>query len=192
MNLMPGNFAEKPAMTSGTTNSSGTELEGSSRRPSNFPIMSFIVNIAGYFGGLLVSFLIAGFLLKIDKSEPDDEVLAEETTAADLSVNNTLNEMGDITSNTVKRILVACDAGMGSSAMGASLLKSKIKKAMLDISVTNASLNNIPDDVDLIITHKDLLERAKSIVKNPNTQFIGISNFLEAKEYDKIIETLKK
>ena len=63
---------------------------------------------------------------------------------------------------------------------------------MLDISVTNASLNNIPDDVDLIITHKDLLERAKSIVKNPNTQFIGISNFLEAKEYDKIIETLKK
>lgn len=156
------------------------------------PKGSFIVNIAGYFGGLLVSFLIAGFLLKIDKSEPDDEVLAEETTAADLSVNNTLNEMGDITSNTVKRILVACDAGMGSSAMGASLLKSKIKKAMLDISVTNASLNNIPDDVDLIITHKDLLERAKSIVKNPNTQFIGISNFLEAKEYDKIIETLKK
>ena len=93
------------------------------------PKGSFIVNIAGYFGGLLVSFLIAGFLLKIDKSEPDDEVLAEETTAADLSVNNTLNEMGDITSNTVKRILVACDAGMGSSAMGASLLKSKIKKS---------------------------------------------------------------
>ena len=156
------------------------------------PKGSFIVNIAGYFGGMLVSFLIAGFLLKIDKSEPDDEILIKETTVSDMNVNNTLNEMGDISSGTVKKILVACDAGMGSSAMGASLLKSKIKKAMLDISVTNASLNNIPNDADLIITHKDLLERAKSIVKNPNTQFIGISNFLEAKEYDKIIDILKK
>ena len=39
----------------------------------------------------------------------------------------------------VKKIIFACDAGMGSSAMGASILRNKVKKAGLDFEVTNVS-----------------------------------------------------
>src|SRR5699024_11350687 len=65
----------------------------------------------------------------------------------------------------VEKVIFACDAGMGSSAMRASLLKKKFKEAGLDIFVTNKAINDIPDDADIVITHKDLTDRAKA--KNP-------------------------
>ena len=71
----------------------------------------------------------------------------------------------------MNKIIFACDAGMGSSAMGASILKNKVKKAGLDIDVTNTSISNIPDDADIVITHKDLTDRAKAKVTNSYSYF---------------------
>ncbi|MCB5647884.1 PTS mannitol transporter subunit IIBC, partial [Bifidobacterium breve] len=64
---------------------------------------------------------------------------------------------GDVTNDLshVRKIIVACDAGMGSSAMGAGVLRKKIQDAGLSqISVTNSAINNLPPDVDLVITHR--------------------------------------
>ena len=60
----------------------------------------------------------------------------------------------------IKHIVFACDAGMGSSAMGASVLKKKIQKAGLDIEVTHASVSSIPPEAQIVVTHQDLKERA--------------------------------
>nr|WP_307725188.1 hypothetical protein [Marinococcus halophilus] len=89
----------------------------------------------------------------------------------------------------VNKIIFACDAGMGSSAMGASVMKDKVKKAGLDISVSNTSISNIPDDADLIITHKDLTERARQ--KRPDAEHVSVENFLGSDKYDEVVEDLK-
>ncbi|MCM2675455.1 PTS mannitol-specific transporter subunit IIBC [Alkalicoccobacillus plakortidis] len=89
----------------------------------------------------------------------------------------------------IQKIIFACDAGMGSSAMGASILKNKVKKAELDVSVSNTSISNIPADADVVVTHKDLTDRAKQ--KQPNAEHISVENFMNSPKYDELIDRLK-
>ncbi len=168
------------------------------------PKGSFIANILGYGIGCLVSMAIAGALLKMD-ARRDAELEAQELAAAATAENvvevseNTPAAAAVDAQNTVvpgvkiKKIIVACDAGMGSSAMGASVLRNRLKKAQIEgVEVKNASISNLPDDVDLIITHFDLMKRAKSNVSRPNVSFMGIRNFVEATQYDEIIHQVKE
>ena len=78
---------------------------------------------------------------------------------------------------------------MGSSAMGASLLRNKFKKANIDISITNKAINEIPEDADIVITHKDLTDRARA--KNPSAEHVSVENFLNSQKYDELVERLK-
>jgi PTS system mannitol-specific IIC component len=93
-------------------------------------------------------------------------------------------------SKNVEKVIFACDAGMGSSAMGASVLKNKFKKAGLEIQVTNSAINNLPGDADIIITHKDLTDRAKA--KVPHAEHLSVDNFLNSPKYDELVQRLKK
>src|SRR4029453_3821652 len=87
-------------------------------------------------------------------------------------------------------IVFACDAGMGSSAMGASVLRNKIKKAgFTHVRVTNLAISNLTDDVDLIVTHQDLTPRAQSMA--PSAQHVSVDNFMNSPKYDAIVEELK-
>lgn len=89
------------------------------------------------------------------------------------------------------KIAFACDAGMGSSAMGATVLKKKIDKAGLkDIEVIHTPVSSIPADIDIVVTHEELAERAAH--SNPNARLITITNFLAAPEYDLLMEDLEK
>ena len=90
----------------------------------------------------------------------------------------------------VKKIIVACDAGMGSSAMGAGVLRKKIEDTHLDINVTNLAINNLPTDADIIITHKDLTARAKQYA--PNAYHISLTNFLDSDLYNQLVNDLIK
>ncbi len=66
------------------------------------------------------------------------------------------------TERRIDRIVFACDAGMGSSAMGASVLRNKIKKAGIEgVDVTNKAIANLDGGEDLIITQQQLTDRAK-------------------------------
>jgi PTS system mannitol-specific IIC component len=79
---------------------------------------------------------------------------------------------------------------MGSSAMGASVLRNKIKKAgFTDVSVVNVAIANLNDDVDLVITHQDLTPRAETMA--PSAQHVSVDNFLNSPKYDAIVEELK-
>ena len=84
--------------------------------------------------------------------------------------------MKNINKSSVKKIVFACDAGMGSSAMGASKFRNKIKELNLGIEVIHASVDEIPKDTDIVVTHKTLIDRAKKSC--PNAELIAIQNFL--------------
>lgn len=114
-----------------------------------------------------------------DKKTDQTEALTDSQVAG----------LADINAAEIKHIVFACDAGMGSSAMGASVLKKKIKNAGLDIEVTHASVSSIPPEAQIVVTHQDLKERAMKSA--PQARLVTITNFMTAPEYDELVESLK-
>ena len=91
----------------------------------------------------------------------------------------------------IRKIAFACDAGMGSSAMGATVLKKKLAVAGLQgIEVIHTPVSSIPKDVQIVVTHQELGERAAH--SNPNAELVLITNFLAAPEYEILVEDLKR
>jgi len=90
----------------------------------------------------------------------------------------------------LKNIVFACDAGMGSSAMGASVLRNKIKKAGIEgVTVTNKAIANLDGSADLVITHQDLTDRAKD--KSPDSVHVSVDNFMNSPKYDEVVQMLQ-
>ncbi|MBU5265211.1 PTS mannitol transporter subunit IICB [Bacillus atrophaeus] len=168
------------------------------------PRGNYLGVIAGVIVATAVSFVVSAIILKSSKAGEEDLTAAAEKMQAMKGKNSQAaaaltetekeaaeaEETAEVTHENVNKIIFACDAGMGSSAMGASILRNKVKKAELDISVTNTAINNLPSDADIVITHKDLTERAKA--KLPNVTHISVDNFLNSPKYDELIEKLKK
>ncbi|OCG11638.1 PTS mannitol transporter subunit IICBA [Gilliamella sp. wkB292] len=134
-----------------------------------------------------VTFVIASILLKTTKSATKslDEAKSDMSAMKSEAKGNKNTEL-DLTQ--VKKIIVACDAGMGSSAMGAGVLRKKIQDANLDINVSNTAINNLPIEVDIVITHKDLTDRAKQYA--PNAHHISLTNFLDSDLYTQLVNDL--
>jgi mannitol PTS system EIICBA or EIICB component len=124
--------------------------------------------LAGVAVATVVSFLVAAPFIKIASKNAKEEDLEE--------AKGKVNEMKNINKSSVKKIVFACDAGMGSSAMGASKFRNKIKELNLGIEVIHASVDEIPKDTDIVVTHKTLIDRAKKSC--PNAELIAIQNFL--------------
>ncbi|MCC8102931.1 MAG: PTS mannitol transporter subunit IICBA [Clostridiales bacterium] len=91
-------------------------------------------------------------------------------------------------SSAVKKIIFACDAGMGSSAMGATKFRSRIKDVRPDIKVTNTSVDNIPGDCDIAVVQTTLAARAQKSA--PQAQLITIGNFLADPALDELYAQL--
>ncbi|WP_075281074.1 PTS mannitol transporter subunit IICBA, partial [Pasteurella multocida] len=133
-----------------------------------------------------VSFVIASFFLKIQKEENGH--LLEKMQAASKAMKSGVQFNTPARYQGVQKIFVACDAGMGSSAMGASMLRKKVKEAGLAIEVTNCAINDLPEDAQLVITHQDLTLRAKK--HTPNAMHFSLNNFLDAHFYDNLVQDL--
>lgn len=89
----------------------------------------------------------------------------------------------------VRSIVFACDAGMGSSAMGASILRDKLKKAgRTDVTVVNRAVAKLDDSADLVITHRELTDRARGHA--PTARHVSVENFLSSPVYDDIVREL--
>lgn len=158
--------------------------------------------IAGVAISAAVSFGIAVPILRLDKKTDSEEDLSlSQEKMKDLktgapssqTVNTSLIENDRENINTfpssVSKIIFACDAGMGSSAMGASVLRKKVKDADLDIEVIHSSIEEIPvGEAEIIVCHESLYDRAKNV--EPNAYFKTITNFVNAPEYDQLVEDL--
>ncbi|MRH44287.1 PTS mannitol transporter subunit IICBA [Aquibacillus halophilus] len=154
--------------------------------------------LLGVIAATAVSFLIASIILKASKSDEEEDISAATGKMEDLkgkksSVSDNFNTAAaptDVSAKDVDKVVFACDAGMGSSAMGASLLRDKFKKAGISIDVTNTAINQIPSDADIVITHKDLTDRAKA--KLPTAEHISVENFLNSPKYEELVQKLKQ
>lgn len=158
-------------------------------------ILGVLASIASAAG---VSFAVAALLMKTQTSteEDGDEAALDKATSQmkdmkSASKNNAAvnsESKGDVDLATVQSIIVACDAGMGSSAMGASMLRKKVQDAGLNINVTNLAINNLSENADIVITHKDLTDRARQHA--PDAHHISLTNFLDSEMYNQLVTRL--
>jgi PTS system mannitol-specific IIC component len=101
--------------------------------------------------------------------------------------HDTGDAQGDATNRLVRNIVFACDAGMGSSAMGASVLRSKFKKAgITDVRVRNEAIANLEGDADLVVTQRELTDRARE--KSPGSIHVSVDNFMNSPRYDEVVQ----
>ena len=154
------------------------------------PKASFIGVILSVIASTVVSFLVAALLMKTQAKNENEEDSLEKAASQmqGMKAASKGQAGGELNFAEVRRIIVACDAGMGSSAMGASLLRKKVDAANLDISVTNLAINNLPQDADIVITHKDLTDRARKHAETAH--HISLNNFLDSALYDGLVGDL--
>lgn len=160
------------------------------------PKGGFLAMFSGVVVATIVSFLVAALLLKTSKqaddSENDLELAAHKVQQMKAESKGTaapsVSQSAKPTKAKINKIVFSCDAGMGSSAMGASILRKKINAADLPITVINTAINDIPADADIVITHKTLTDRARQ--KAPDAEHISIDNFLKSPEYDLLVQRL--
>lgn len=161
------------------------------------PKGAYFANIAAIVAAFAVSFVVFAVLLKTSKVKDEDDIEAATRRMQDMKAQSkgqagapaaaSAGLNGDLSH--VRKIIVACDAGMGSSAMGAGVLRKKVQDAGLtQISVTNTAINALPGDVDLVITHRDLTERAMR--QAPHAQHISLNNFLDSGLYSDLTSRL--
>lgn len=160
------------------------------------PKGGFLAMFSGVVVATIVSFLVAALLLKTSKQADDSdnelELAAQKVQQMKAESKGTaaqsVPQPAQQTKTQVNKIVFSCDAGMGSSAMGASILRKKINAAELPITVINTAINDIPGDADIVITHKTLTDRARQ--KAPDAEHISIDNFLKSPEYDLLVQRL--
>jgi PTS system mannitol-specific IIC component len=163
-----------------------------------------------------VSFLVTAVILRASRRRDLAAEAAGENTLEEAIAQNAANKggssrVGDLIGNTganspqadaedaggsvktatkISTIVFACDAGMGSSAMGATVVRNKLKKAgITGVTVENKAIANLTDDVDLVITQAQLTERAKQ--KAPHAQHVSVDNFMASPKYDEVVDEVK-
>ena len=118
-----------------------------------------------------VSFLVASPIIKLSNAKG-----TSLEAAKDQLQTMKAQSKGQKSILTAKKIVFACDAGMGSSAMGATKFRNRLKAVRPDIVVTNTSVDNIPSDCDIAVVQTVLADRARECA--PNAVLITIGNFL--------------
>lgn len=152
------------------------------------PRGSFIGIIAGVLIATIVSFLVTSFILKMDKNEDTDIEESIEKSKQMKAEGKSINIAGNDT-RTISKISFACDAGMGSSAMGATSFNKRLKdNGIQDIEVKHYRIEEVPEDSDLIIVHKNLAERVR--LSYPEIEIIELSSYLQDPFIDDLLERL--
>jgi len=138
-----------------------------------------------------VSFLIASPIVRFSNGKGSLEDAKNEVKSlhdeskgvAPVAGNN------DVDLRTLDQIVFACDAGMGSSAMGAAVMQRKLETAGFgNIKVIHSSVSEIPAGAKFVICHRDLAERARKSA--PQARLVTITNFMNAPEYDEIVNEI--
>ena len=122
-----------------------------------------------------VSFAIATPIIKMAGSKSLEDA-QKEVAARKAQSKGEAPSFTGLEKTNVKKIIFACDAGMGSSAMGATKFRNRIKAQRPEIVVKNTSVDNIPADCDIAVVQTTLADRARKSA--PQAQLVTIGNFL--------------
>lgn len=150
------------------------------------PKGNFTGVIAGVFMATLVSFLVASFILKTSKQEDDD---FEESVKKSKEMKSQGKQiLNAALVKPIQFVAFACDAGLGSSAMGASAFRKRVEKEGLEVTVKNYAIEKVPQEADVIVTHKNLLGRTSAAW--PEKRIVTIENFMKDVNIEELLEEL--
>ncbi len=137
-----------------------------------------LMGILGVFIATAISFLLS---IPIIKSRPDFQGENEQAPSTDEST------LTAPLSGTIRKIVFACDAGMGSSALGATRFKARLMKNGLgSIVCVNSAVDVIPADADLVVCQSTLADRVQG------HEIVRITNFISDPALDALLDRLKK
>ena len=157
---------------------------------------SFLGVTISWIAAAAVTAVVAALLLQLGKNKTgeDGDDLAAATAEMEALKGKKSTVAGLLTSTPtgpINSIVFACDAGMGSSAMGASVLRKKIQAAGFpEITVVNRAIANLGDEFDVVVSHQDLVERARQ--KTPSAVHVAVENFMASPKYDDVVEMVKE
>lgn len=164
------------------------------------PISDMIGVLLAVLVSTLVTFVIARVLmLKVFKgpealSEPEltpelEQSASLEATAATSPESATARFESWAEGRIIKKIIFACDTGMGSSAMGAALIGKMLLDEQIKVAVENAAIDDIPKDADIVVTFESL--KARAIMSSPDAYHLGLTDFLYKPQYEQFIKQIK-
>lgn len=148
------------------------------------PKTSIAITALGVLIAAAVSFLVSSPIVKMagSKSLEDAQKKTSDMKAESKGQASEVLSGADVKTDDIKKIVFACDAGMGSSAMGATKFRNRIKPLNLGITVTNTSVDNVPADADVVVCQYILQDRA--VKSAPQARLVAIGNFLQDPNLD--------
>lgn len=178
--------------------------------PSPGSIFSYLAlipkgNVVGVLAGVAVatavSFLVNSVFIRHSKEIDDSQFTESQEKSKNMksegkeilsSVTDSVKtkNMDAPVSKKIEYVVFACDAGLGSSAMGANAFKKKLKAKEIEMPVDHYAIEKVPANADVIVTHKSLVDRAREA--NPEKRIITIQNFLKDQNLDELLEEIVK
>ena len=154
------------------------------------PKSSIVITAIGVLIAAAVSFLVSSPIVKMagSKSLEDAQKKTSDMKATSKGTKAEVLSGADVKTENIKKIVFACDAGMGSSAMGATKFRNRIKPLNLGITVTNTSVDNVPADADVVVCQYILQDRA--VKSAPQARLVAIGNVLQDPNLDAFYEEL--
>jgi len=89
----------------------------------------------------------------------------------------------------VHLVVFVCEAGMGSSLIGANQLKKRLAALRGDIKVVHSPVNQIPRETDIVVAHEGLAERARKVA--PGAVVLTFKNFMNNTASDRLVKSLQ-
>lgn len=156
------------------------------------PKTSIAITALGVLIAAAVSFLVSSPIVKMagSKSLEDAQKKTSDMKAESKGQAAEVLSGADVKTDDIKKIVFACDAGMGSSAMGATKFRNRIKPLNLGITVTNTSVDNVPADADVVVCQYILQDRA--VKSAPQARLVAIGNFLQDPNLDTFYAELEE
>lgn len=155
------------------------------------PRDSILISVIGVAIAAAVSFLVSSPIIRMAGARSLDDAQAQKDSMKAESKGAAPARTGaEVATEDIKKIIFACDAGMGSSAMGATKFRNRIKPLNLGITVTNTSVDNVPGDADVVVCQYILQDRAAKSA--PQARLVTLGNFLQDPNLDALYAELEE
>lgn len=155
------------------------------------PKSSIFITLIGVVIAAAVSFVVSSPIVKMAGSKSLEDAQAQKDSMKAESKGAAPARTGaEVATDAIQKIIFACDAGMGSSAMGATKFRNRIKPLNLGITVTNTSVDNVPGDADVVVCQYILQDRAAQSA--PQARLVTLGNFLQDPNLDALYAELEQ
>jgi PTS system mannitol-specific IIC component len=155
------------------------------------PKGNYLGIISGVLVAAAVSFIVTSIILKLDKKSDEEEDFTSSIERSKSMKSEGISSNDHSNTNKISKIAFACDAGAGSSALGATTFRKRLQKKNINgIEVKHYRIEDVPQDTDIIVVHKDLLERAR--LSHTDKKIITIENYINDPSLAQLINELEE